>query len=40
MLNEKPNEFKPSLAFKFQRADNTLEKSLSTGNHAGTTFGT
>ena len=39
MSNEKSNKFKPPLAFRFQRADNTLEKSLSTGNHAGTTFG-
>ena len=40
MSNEKSKEFKTPLAFRFQRADNTQEESLSTGNHAGTTFGT
>ena len=35
-----PTSLKPPLAFRFQRADNTQGKSVSTGNHAGTTFGT
>ena len=35
-----PTSLKPPLAFRFERADNTREKPVSTGNHAGTTFGT
>ena len=35
-----PTSLKPPLAFRFQRADNTHENPVSTGNHAGTTIGT
>ena len=30
-----PTSLKPPLAFRFQRPDNTPEKPVSTGNHAG-----